>query len=60
MNKLNLEFFFCYDRMVMMYLKGRGFKFITCALHEVSKNKFWLFVKTPELEEALESRKRII
>ena len=46
--------------MVMMYLKGRVFKLITCALHEASKNKFWLFIKTPEFEEALESRKRII
>jgi hypothetical protein len=37
----------------MLYLKCKGFRFITCALHEVSKNKFWLFYKTPELERAL-------
>lgn len=37
----------------MMCLKGEGLTFITCALHETTHNKFWLFERSPELDKAL-------
>lgn len=47
------DFFFCYNRKTMLKLKDRGFRFIFCALHEVSENKFWLFERTEELDKVL-------
>lgn len=47
------DFFFCYNRKMMLKLKDRGFKFILCAKHEVSDNKFWMFERTPELDKAI-------
>lgn len=52
------DFFFCYDRTLMLYLKSRGFYFITCCRHEISNNKFWLFHKTKELENALSDKNK--
>ncbi|WP_339227819.1 hypothetical protein NSQ77_19900 [Oceanobacillus sp. FSL K6-2867] len=49
------NFFFCYDKKVMKYLKyDKGIGFITSAIHEKTGNKFWLFQITPELNEALQ------
>lgn len=53
------DFFFCYNRTVMMYLKRKGFKFLLCAYHETSLQKYWMFVRTPELSQALDSYKQI-
>lgn len=47
------NFFFCYNRKIMLELKSRGFKFLFCALHETTNNKFWLFERTEELSRAL-------
>ena len=47
------DFFFCYNRSMMMYLKSKGLRFVICALHEVSEKKFWMFERTEELEKAL-------
>lgn len=52
------NFFFCYNRQMMLYLKSKGFSFILCAKHEVSDNKFWMFQKTPQLQKALDEYKR--
>ncbi|MGY3314660.1 hypothetical protein ACV242_003156 [Peribacillus simplex] len=49
------DFFFCYSRRVMMYLKSVGFAFLLCAYHETSLQKYWMFVRTPELSKALGS-----
>ncbi|MDO7487017.1 DUF5659 domain-containing protein [Peribacillus frigoritolerans] len=49
------DFFFCYNRQVMMYLKGEGFEFLLCAFHETSQKKFWMFTRTPEVSKALDS-----
>lgn len=51
------DFFFCYNRAVMLYLKEKGFEFITCALHERTKCKFWLFAQSDELSKALKEYK---
>lgn len=49
------DFFFCYDKKVMKYLRyDKGIRFITSALHKETKAEFWLFPRTTELEEALE------
>lgn len=53
------DFFFCYNRTVMMYLKRKGFKFLLCAYHETSLQKYWMFLRTPELSKALDSYKQI-
>lgn len=47
------DFFFCYDRKLMLKLKARGFKFIFCAKHEVTDKKFFLFEKSEELDKAI-------
>lgn len=47
------DFIFVYDRKVMLKLKDKGFNFIICAKHEVSDKKFFLYVRTDEITEAL-------
>lgn len=48
------DFFFCYDKKVMKYLRyEKEIGFITKALHPDTKATFWLFEKTSELQEAL-------
>jgi len=51
------DFFFCYDRKLMFDLSDEGFKWITCAKHEQTDNKFFLFHRTDELEKAIEMHK---
>lgn len=51
------DFFFCYDKKIMRYLRyDKGIQFITKALHTETKAEFWLFARTPELEEALKEK----
>ncbi len=47
------NYFFCYDAKLMGVCKRAGFDYITCAIHEASGNKFWLFERTPELQEVI-------
>jgi hypothetical protein len=52
--KMNNKYFFCYDKSLAMFLRyDKGIEFITSGLHEHTKNKFYLFERTEELEEAL-------
>jgi len=45
------DFFFCYNRRVMLYLKNEGLTFLVCAYHENSLQKYWMFVRTPDLSK---------
>lgn len=49
------DFFFCYNRKMMVYLKSKGISFLLCAKHEVSNCQFWMFEKSLELDIALAS-----
>jgi len=53
------DFFFCYNRKMMVYLKGKGISFLLCAKHEISNCKFWMFERNLELDIALDSYKGI-
>ncbi|WP_438298143.1 hypothetical protein [Sporosarcina sp. FA15] len=52
------DFFFCYNRRVMLYLKNEGLAFLVCAYHENSLQKYWMFVRTPDLSKALDCYKK--
>lgn len=47
------EYFFCYSPPLASFLKSQGFVCITCALHRVTKDVFWEFKKSPELDAAI-------
>jgi len=48
------NFFYCYSKQLHDYLhKVNKVSYILTALHENTKNKFWLYEKTPELERML-------
>lgn len=49
----NSKYYFCYSRKQNEFLKERGFRFITGALHMTTRNIFWLYEGTDELNEAL-------
>ncbi len=52
------KYFFCYDSKLMGFLKRAGFDYITCAIHETSGNKFWLFEGTSDLQISINEYKK--
>ena len=54
------DFFFCYDRKLMSFLKyEKNIQFITKAIHPKTKMMFWLFVRNDELESLLDEYQKI-
>lgn len=54
MDKRESQYFFCYSKRVMEYLRyEKGIKFITAAKQLNSDKVFYLFEQTSELSEAL-------
>ena len=49
MNKL----YCCYSVRLRDYLYKHGIKYSLCALNPNSKNMFWAYIRTPELDELL-------
>lgn len=50
----NKEFFFCYDANLSYHLKfEKGFDYILKAINPNSKKMFWLYWKSPELNNAI-------
>lgn len=55
MNKVESNYYFCYNKKVMEYLRyEKGIKFITAAKQLYSDKVFYLFERNAELDEALE------
>lgn len=48
------QYFYCYSTNLYHFLKANGQRYICTGLHEKTKNKFWLFAKTPELSRLLD------
>jgi hypothetical protein len=49
------KYFFCYDRELAFILrKIHGFEYITKAIHPRTKQLFYLFERTPELNKILD------
>jgi hypothetical protein len=54
MNKVESNYYFCYNKKVMEYLRyEKGIKFITAAKQIHSDKVFYLFERNTELDEAL-------
>lgn len=53
----NNDFFFCYTRILSVYLKERGIPYILKANSVKDGNTFTLYIKTDELQEALREYK---
>lgn len=50
----NKEFFYCYSMKLFKFLRmDREINFICSGLHEKTKQKFWQFKRTDELNIAL-------
>lgn len=48
------DFFYCYSTNLFKYLKvEKEINYICCGLHEKTLRKFWQFVRTKKLEQAL-------
>lgn len=47
------NFFFCYDKSMMLYLRSSGHKYITKAINPNTKNMFALFEVSSELNESI-------
>lgn len=52
-----VKFYFCYNSRFADELKIKGFRAITTAINPKSQNTFWLYIRTNELENALEQIK---
>lgn len=47
--------FVCHSVRLMKFLTGqKGFRYIVVGLNTRTKDKFWAFVKSPELQDALD------
>jgi hypothetical protein len=54
----DLQFFYCYDKNVMKWLRYEKTIPFVCTGKNVNNDKqFWQFIKTPELLQALEEVK---
>lgn len=51
------DYFFCYDKLLMKYLRSNGHKYITKAINPNTKNMFALFEVSDELNEAIQNYK---
>jgi hypothetical protein len=47
------NFIFCYSPKVMNYLRHRGCHYICKSNHEVTNSPYWLFMRTPDVEELM-------
>ncbi len=49
------KFMFCYDKSLAMFLsKEKGIRYITHAVHPKTKQHFWQFFITSELDSAIQ------
>jgi hypothetical protein len=55
---MSKDYFFCYSQYVSAYLVQKGFKPITTARETINNKLFTLYEITPELQKALDERKR--
>ena len=51
------DYFYCYNPVLMAYLLKQGLRFVLCARHERTNNKFWLFQHSDKLSELLNEYK---
>lgn len=50
----NSEFLYCYSPNLFQFLRfGKCIPFIHTAYHITTKKQFWLFRRTPEVQQAL-------
>jgi len=49
----DIQFFYCYDGLMMRKLQDKGIRYVTRALTVDKLQKFWLYVITPELQKAI-------
>ncbi|WP_025912022.1 hypothetical protein [Priestia flexa] len=54
MNIDDLKFFYCYDKGLMEELKRKGHRYITKAIHPVSRNLFAVYIFTDELRKQID------
>ena len=47
------ELYCCYSLNLRRYLASKGIKYKLCGLNPNSKNRFWVYIKTSELDKAL-------
>jgi hypothetical protein len=47
------KFFCCYNVELRNYLYQNGIKYDLCALNPNSKNMFWAYIRTQELDKKL-------
>jgi hypothetical protein len=47
------KFIFCYSPKVMNYLRHRGCRYICKSNHEMTNSPFWLYMRTPDVEEMM-------
>ena len=50
---LKKNFIFCYSPKVMNYLRHRGVRYICKSNHELTNSPFWLYMRTPDVEEVM-------
>lgn len=53
MKQGNKRYFFCYSSRLSLFLRNKGFKFITEAKHKDTRKTFWFYEGTGELNEVL-------
>lgn len=53
------DFFFCYNKEVMFYLKENNIDFIVQVLSDNTKKRYFMYQKTDKLNQALNDYKNI-
>ncbi|TPF17964.1 hypothetical protein CBE79_04205 [Priestia megaterium] len=50
----SIKLFYCYSKALHKYLHNvHNVKYLCTALHEHTKNKFWLYERTPQLNSLI-------
>jgi hypothetical protein len=47
----NGQFFYCYDKGLFQLFKENNIKYITTAKHLRTDQQFWMYFRTPEVNE---------
>ncbi|MEM4994934.1 hypothetical protein WKH56_20430 [Priestia sp. SB1] len=54
MNPSKIEFFYCYDEDMNLYLKRKGFRYVTKAKHPITDRIFYQYILINDLQVAID------
>jgi hypothetical protein len=56
---MNKDFFFCYSKELHNHIQRHNINYVCAAYHETTYRKFWLYIRTEQLANALKQYKQL-